>query len=213
MNINEAKSFYNTRVVCKSKKQLTNLGYISACKLPKQLDKEKLLNEAKSIRNNLALYDGSYYAVFVKQECFNIFVLRNMKQQPVVNIIIKAEGYDFIDKLIKFLEGNKEAVFEVVPTLTVRTSISEDDKINFLSLTLENSDLSIRTYGVLKTASIKNVFQICDLSIKDLFNFRNFGEKSLVELKQQFLDHGLIFGQVPQELIDEAKEKSSKNKC
>lgn len=212
MNINEAKSFYNTRVVYKSKKQLTNLGYISACKLPKQLDKEKLLNEAKGIRNNLALYDGSYYAVFVKQECFNIFVLRNMKQQPVVDIIIKAQGQNFIDELIEFLNNNKDAIFEVIPALTVKTSISDEDKINFLSLTLENSDFSVRNYGVFKTAGIKCIFQICDLSVNELFKFRNFGEKSLIELRQQFLDHGLIFGQVPQELIDEVKEKSSKNK-
>lgn len=212
MNINEAKSFYNTRVVCKSKKQLTNLGYISACKLPKQLDKEKLLNEAKCIRNNLALYDGSYCAVFVKQGCFNIFVLQNLKQEPIVDIIIRAEGYDFINKLIEFLEGNKKAAFKIVPTLTARASISDEDKINFLSLTLENSDFSVRNYGVFKSAGIKRIFQICELSIKDLFKFRNFGEKSLIELKQQFLDHGLVFGQVSQELIDEAKEKSSKNK-
>lgn len=212
MNTKEAKTFYNTGIVCKTKKQLANQGYISICKLPKQLSKERLLDEAKTISNNLALYDGSYCAVFVKQEYFNIFILRNMKQQPVVDIVIRAEGHDFIDQLIKFLEGSKEATFEVVPALAVRTSISDEDKINFLSLTLGNSDFSVRNYGVFRTAGIKYIFQICELSIKDLFKFRNFGEKSLIELRQQFLDHGLVFGQVPQELIDEAKEKSSKNK-
>jgi len=212
MNIKEAKIFYNTSIICKTKKQLTNQGYISICKLPKQLSKEKLLDEAKTISNNLALYDGSYCAVFVKQEYFNIFILRNMKQRPVIDIVIRAEGRDFIDKLIKFLEGNKEAIFEVVPTLTVRTSISDEDKIKFLLLTIENSDFSVRNYGVFKTAGIKFIFQICDLSVNELFKFRNFGEKSLIELRQQFLDHGLIFGQLPQELIGEAKEKSSKNK-
>lgn len=212
MNINEAKAFYNTNIVCRAKNQLISQGYVSICKLPKQLDKEKLLNEAKGTLNNLALYDGSYCAVFVKKECFNIFILRNLKQQPVANIIIRAEGHDFIDKLIKFLEGNKEATFEVVPILTVKTSVSDEDKINFLSLTLENSDFSVRNYGVFKAAGIKRIFQICELSIKDLFRFRNFGEKSLIELRQQFLDHGLIFEQVSQELIDQAKEKSLKHK-
>jgi hypothetical protein len=212
MNITEAKIHYNTDVVCKTKKQLINLGYVSICKLPKQLDKEKLLNEAKGIFNSLALYNGSYCAVFVKQEYFNIFILRNLKQQPVANIIIKAQGQNFIDKLIEFLNENKEATFEVVPVLTVRTSISDDDKINFLSLTLENSDFSKRNYGVFKAAGVKRVFQICDLSIKELFKLRKFGEKSLIDLKQQFSDHGLVFEQVPQELIDEAKEKSLKHK-
>lgn len=206
MNIEEAKSFYNTSIVCKTKRQLIKQGYISVCKLPKQLSKEKLIDEVKVTFNNLALYDGSYCAVFVKQECFNIFILRNMKQQPIVEFIIRTEGHDFIDKLIKFLEGNKKANFEIIPTLTVRTSINDKDKINFLSLTLGNSDFSVRNYGVFKTAGIKYIFQLCDLSINDLFKFRNFGEKSLIELKQQFLDHGLIFGQVPQELIDEAKK-------
>jgi hypothetical protein len=212
MNINEAKVFHNTNIVCRTKKQLINQGYVSICKLPKQLDKEKLLNEAKSTLNNLALYDGSYCAVFVKQECFNIFILRNLKQQPVVDVIIKAQGQNFIDKLIAFLNENNEATFEIVPLLVARTSISNEDKINFLSLTLENSDFSKRNYGVFKAAGVNRVFQICDLSIQDLFKLRKFGDKSLIDLKQQFSDHGLVFGQVPQELIDAAKEKRLKNK-
>lgn len=208
--IKNAKKFYNTDIVCRTKRELVNLGYISIRKLPVQLSKEKLIGEARMIHNSIALYSWGYMTTFIKQSVFNIFILKNLKQQPAVEIIIKAEGNDFIDQLIKFLSSHPKANFEIIPKSELRTSLSDEDKINFLSLRIGDTGLSVRSRNILKVKDVQYVFQICGYSINDLFAVRNFGEKSLAELKQCFANRGLIFGEVPQHLIEKARELYSK---
>ncbi|MFZ2310139.1 MAG: DNA-directed RNA polymerase subunit alpha C-terminal domain-containing protein [Patescibacteria group bacterium] len=203
--VKDAKRFYNTNIVYETKRELINLGYVSTYKLPAQLDKEKLIEEAKISFNTVALYVGGYITPFVKQSFLNFFILKNLKRQPTIEIIIKAEGDDFIDKLLKFLSAHQKVNFEIIPMSGLRTSISETDKINFLSLRLGDAGLGVRNENILKSQDVEYIFEICDYSINDFYKFRNFGNKSLVELRQCFAAHGLVFGEVPQDLIDKAR--------
>jgi hypothetical protein len=204
--IKSAKKFYNTNIIYETKKELVNMGYVSTYKLPAQLDREKLIEEAKIGFNIIALYVGGYITPFVKQNFLNVFILKNLKRQPTVEIIIKAEGDNFIDKLLKFLSAYQKVNFEIIPLSGLRTSIDEKDKINFLSLRLGDAGLGVRNENILKSKDVEYVFQICDYSTNDFYKFRNFGNKSLVELRQCFAAHGLVFGEVPQDLVDEARE-------
>ena len=204
--IKDAKKFYNTDVVCETKRELTNLGYVSTYKLPAQLDKEKLIEEARIGRNITALYVGGYITPFVKQSFLNVFILKNLKRQPTIEIIIRAEGDSFIDKLLKFLSSHQKVNLEIIPISGLRANASDEYKINFLSLRLGDAGLGVRNENILKVQDVEYIFQICDHSVNDFFKFRNFGEKSLVELRQCFAAHGLVFGEVPQDLVEQARE-------
>lgn len=57
---------------------------------------------------------------------------------------------------------------------------------------IEDLDLSVRAYNCLKRAGITKVAQILEMSEEDLLNVRNFGRKSLDELREKLLSRGFI---------------------
>ena len=60
-------------------------------------------------------------------------------------------------------------------------------------LSLENVDLSARCYNVLKAAKFNYLYEVYLCDKNDLFNYRNFGEKSMKELKEVFAEYGVNF--------------------
>jgi DNA-directed RNA polymerase subunit alpha len=62
---------------------------------------------------------------------------------------------------------------------------------------IEELDLSIRTYTCLKRSYVNKVSQILAMRRKDLLSVRNFGRKSYDELRQQFINHGLMKADKP----------------
>ena len=56
---------------------------------------------------------------------------------------------------------------------------------------IEDLDLSVRSYNCLKRAGIHSVRQLVDFSENDLLNIRNFGAKSIEEVKDKLVDMGL----------------------
>ncbi|GIW07878.1 MAG: DNA-directed RNA polymerase subunit alpha [Dehalococcoidia bacterium] len=57
---------------------------------------------------------------------------------------------------------------------------------------IEELDLSVRTYNALKRAQITKVGQVVEMSDDDLMAVRNFGRKSLDELRQKLAQRGFI---------------------
>jgi DNA-directed RNA polymerase subunit alpha len=57
---------------------------------------------------------------------------------------------------------------------------------------VEELDLSVRAYNCLKRSGITRVGQVLTLSEEDLLSVRNFGEKSLNELKDSLQTHHLL---------------------
>lgn len=57
---------------------------------------------------------------------------------------------------------------------------------------IEELELSVRAFNCLKRAGITKVGQILDMSENELLNVRNFGQKSLEELRQRLAQRGLI---------------------
>jgi DNA-directed RNA polymerase subunit alpha len=55
---------------------------------------------------------------------------------------------------------------------------------------LEDLNLSMRTANALKRANINSISQVLALSDNDLLGLRNFGQKSLDELRAALVDHG-----------------------
>jgi DNA-directed RNA polymerase subunit alpha len=57
---------------------------------------------------------------------------------------------------------------------------------------IEELDLSVRTYNALKRAQITKVGQVVEMSDDDLMAVRNFGRKSLDELRQKLAQRGFL---------------------
>jgi DNA-directed RNA polymerase subunit alpha len=67
------------------------------------------------------------------------------------------------------------------------TIFTSDDALGSgdLDKQVEDLDLSVRSYNCLKRAGIHSVRQLVDFSENDLLNIRNFGQKSIEEVKEK----------------------------
>jgi DNA-directed RNA polymerase subunit alpha len=69
------------------------------------------------------------------------------------------------------------------------TGVEEDN--SELDKQIEDLDLSVRSYNCLKRAGIHSVRQLVEFSENDLLNIRNFGVKSIEEVKDKLEAMGL----------------------
>ena len=56
---------------------------------------------------------------------------------------------------------------------------------------MNDLDLSVRSFNCLKRAGIHSVRQLLDFSENDLLNIRNFGVKSIEEVKDKLASMGM----------------------
>ena len=67
----------------------------------------------------------------------------------------------------------------------------QDDKNKLLDMTIEELDLSVRSYNCLKRAGINTVGELTNKSEAEMIKVRNLGKKSLEEVKQKLAALGL----------------------
>ena len=68
----------------------------------------------------------------------------------------------------------------------------EEDKIEkVLVMTVEELDLSVRSYNCLKRASINSVEELTQKTEEDMIKVRNLGKKSLEEVQRKLAELGL----------------------
>ncbi|MDU3977540.1 MAG: DNA-directed RNA polymerase subunit alpha C-terminal domain-containing protein, partial [Staphylococcus sp.] len=67
----------------------------------------------------------------------------------------------------------------------------EEKKEKVLEMSIEELDLSVRSYNCLKRAGINSVQELADKSEADMMKVRNLGRKSLEEVKYKLEDLGL----------------------
>ncbi len=67
----------------------------------------------------------------------------------------------------------------------------EDKKEKVLEMTIEELDLSVRSYNCLKRAGINTVEELTDKTESAMMQVRNLGKKSLEEVKQKLEELGL----------------------
>ena len=67
----------------------------------------------------------------------------------------------------------------------------EDKKEKVLEMTVEELDLSVRSYNCLKRANINTVQELTQKSVEDMMKVRNLGKKSLEEVELKLKDLGL----------------------
>ena len=69
----------------------------------------------------------------------------------------------------------------------------EDAKDKILEMTIEELDLSVRSYNCLKRAGINSVEELTQKTEEDMIKVRNLGRKSLEEVEFKLRDLGLLF--------------------
>jgi len=79
---------------------------------------------------------------------------------------------------------------EEVPDGTF-TEVVEDSNAKIMDMTIEDLDLSVRSYNCLKRAGINNVSDLVQKSEDDMMKVRNLGRKSMEEVKKKLIELGL----------------------
>ncbi len=93
---------------------------------------------------------------------------------------------DYFAIFVNFNEGD----------LTANDELEEgDEKIrNLLATSVEELELSVRSSNCLKNANIKTIGELTRKTEDDITKTRNFGKKSLEEIKAKLEEHGLTLG-------------------
>ncbi|MDE7170007.1 MAG: DNA-directed RNA polymerase subunit alpha, partial [Mucispirillum sp.] len=66
--------------------------------------------------------------------------------------------------------------------------------IEMLDNSIEELELSVRAYNCLKNANIKTLYELCSKTDGEMLKTKNFGRKSLEEIKKVLSDLGLSLG-------------------
>lgn len=84
---------------------------------------------------------------------------------------------------------------EMAQNVQVMVEKEETHKEKTLEMTIEELDLSVRSYNCLKRAGINTVKELTDRTVSDMMKVRNLGQKSLEEIKLKLNDLGVSFRQ------------------
>jgi len=71
------------------------------------------------------------------------------------------------------------------------TEVVEDSNAKIMDMTIEDLDLSVRSYNCLKRAGINSVSDLVQKSEDDMMKVRNLGRKSMEEVKKKLIELGL----------------------
>ena len=93
-----------------------------------------------------------------------------------------------VEHLNMFVELTDMAV-----NMEVMSEAQSDTTNKVLDMTIEELDLSVRTYNCLKRAGIQTVQDLAAKSEDDMIKVRNLGKKSLKEVKEKLVELGLGF--------------------
>lgn len=93
-----------------------------------------------------------------------------------------------VEHLNMFVELTDMAV-----NMEVMSEAQSDTTNKVLDMTIEELDLSVRSYNCLKRAGIKTVQDLAAKSEDDMIKVRNLGKKSLKEVKEKLVELGLGF--------------------
>ena len=91
-----------------------------------------------------------------------------------------------------FINYNKDLVADDGEVDAV--AASSDDLRAKLSLSVNEIELSVRSANCLNNANITTVGELCQKQESDMLKYRNFGKKSLLEIKDKLTQMGLSFG-------------------
>ncbi len=93
-----------------------------------------------------------------------------------------------IEHLNKFL-----SLAEITQDINIEKEVETVEENKYENITIEDLDLSVRSYNCLKRASISTVLELTEKSEDDMMKVKNLGKKSLKEIKEKLAAIGLSF--------------------
>lgn len=100
--------------------------------------------------------------------------------------------------LVQYLKTINDDVPDFEQNEVSSVSNEDDEKKQqlrkILKTPLEDLELSVRAYNCLRSAEIHSLVDLVRYRSEDLMKFRNFGQKSRVEIEKMLRDRGLYFG-------------------
>ncbi len=93
-----------------------------------------------------------------------------------------------IEHLNKFL-----SLAEITQDINIEKEEEKVEENKYENITIEDLDLSVRSYNCLKRAQISTVLELTEKSEDDMMKVKNLGKKSLKEIKEKLASIGLSF--------------------
>ena len=84
-------------------------------------------------------------------------------------------------------------IVEITRDINLEKEEEVEQEAEFENITIEELDLSVRSYNCLKRAGIATVLELCDRSEEDMMKVKNLGKKSLKEIKEKLAEINLSF--------------------
>ncbi len=101
---------------------------------------------------------------------------------------------------LKYIEAiSNPEILEVTENLNEETLAIQ----NLLNSTIDEMELSVRSYNCLVAAGIKYIHELVSKDEAEMLKYKNFGRKSLTELVEKLDDMGLSFGMDIQKYLNE----------
>lgn len=122
--------------------------------------------------------------------------------------ITPEDSLNYAAKILKdhldFLYG-----YKVEPKTLEKEKVRDPEKERLrkiLHMSVEELELSVRAFNCLKGANIKTLADLVKREESELLRFRNFGRKSLDEIKEKIQEYGLEFGMNVDKILEDEKE-------
>ena len=93
-----------------------------------------------------------------------------------------------IAHLEKFLE-----VANITRDINIEREEEQVEENKYENFTIEELDLSVRSYNCLKRAGIQTILELTDRTDEDMMKVKNLGKKSLKEIKEKLTAYNLSF--------------------
>lgn len=101
-----------------------------------------------------------------------------------------------LNPMVKYFELGSQVLKPQLPELDSGPEEDEDLK-RILDMPISHLELSVRASNCLESENISSIRDICRRSEDDILKIRNFGNTSLVELKEKLAEHSLSLGMLP----------------
>lgn len=82
---------------------------------------------------------------------------------------------------------------EITRDINLEKDEAVEEEAQFENISIEELDLSVRSYNCLKRDGIATVLELCDRTEEAMMKVKNLGKKSLKEIKDKLAERGLSF--------------------
>jgi len=101
------------------------------------------------------------------------------------------EAVSLAAKVLSELLTSFVGLSQVAQDVVIIPAKEDDEKGKVLEMSIDELELSVRSYNCLKRAGINTVDELCSKTTDDMMKVRNLGRKSLDEVREKLKDLGL----------------------